>query len=315
MLVDEFWAELPSRYRYNRQLQRQEDRFDDWDCSVAGFEGIRAQDILPELIRRFHFDLFIGFANIIDPFIDRSFGFNFDAEADWDRSFIDRVHARDEMELAAGRIKPTHMYAVMRVGSSEEGVHLPGLSPRQSVRVLRIDRSTKPWRPPQLLRHVTFVNHRLPPANPCPFGCASAATTSSGNGGTRTAAEHDAERGVEYMSKRPDTYCSFQLRFSSITQSLRIVVRQEDVVDVHAHAGFQARQHFEQQVVDVAAGLRDVRGVDEQDVAGVEPPNSPPARAAPVARSRPMPATPRLRNSRGYGSMHVKSTRRRGIGG
>ena len=133
-LVDEFWAELPSRYRYNRQLQRQEDRFDDWDCSVAGFEGIRAQDILPELIRRFHFDLFIGFANIIDPFIDRSFGFNFDAETDWDRSFIDRVHARDEAELATGRIKPTHMFAVMRVGPGEEGVHLPGLSPRQSVR-------------------------------------------------------------------------------------------------------------------------------------------------------------------------------------
>ena len=142
-LVDEFWNELPAPYRFNRQLQRQESRFQDWDCSVSGFEGVRAQDILPELIRRFHFDLFIGFANIIDPFIDRSFGFNFDAEAEWDRSFIDRVHARDEAELAAGRIKPTHMYAVMRVGPGEtEGVHVPGLSPRQSVRFLhRVDRS------------------------------------------------------------------------------------------------------------------------------------------------------------------------------
>lgn len=133
-IVDEFWEELPSRYRFNRQLQRQEDRFSDWDCSVGGFEGIRAQDVLPLLVERFDFDLFAAFANIIDPFIDRSFGANFDPRADWDRAFIDRVHARDEAEIASGRIKPTHMYAVMRPGSGDAKLHLPGLSPRQSIR-------------------------------------------------------------------------------------------------------------------------------------------------------------------------------------
>ena len=133
-IVDEFWNELPDRFRFNRQLRRHEARFEDWDCSVGGFEGIRAQDILPQLLQRFDFELFIGLANVVDPFIDRSFGPNFDADVAWDTAFIDRVHARDEAELAAGRIKPTHMFAVMRPGSGHAELHLPGLSPRQSVR-------------------------------------------------------------------------------------------------------------------------------------------------------------------------------------
>jgi hypothetical protein len=96
------------------QLRRHEELHEYWDCSIAGFEGIRAQDILPLLLVRFEFELFIGYGNLVDPFIDRSFGPHFDANAAWDRDFIDRVHARDEAEMLAGRITPTHRIAVMR---------------------------------------------------------------------------------------------------------------------------------------------------------------------------------------------------------
>ncbi len=113
-IVQEFWKELPADRRYNRQLQRNEATFLDWDCSVAGFEGIRAQDILQLLIQRFDFEFFLGFSNVIDPFIDRSFGHHFDAESAADRAFIDRIHARDEKEILAGNISPTHAMAVMR---------------------------------------------------------------------------------------------------------------------------------------------------------------------------------------------------------
>lgn len=112
-IVQEFWRELPDRYRYNQQLHRQEEVFANWDCSVEGFEGIRAQDILPLLIERFGFRLFIAYGSIVDPFIDRSFGHNFDVNNAWDREFVDRVQARDEAEILAGRVKPTHMLAVL----------------------------------------------------------------------------------------------------------------------------------------------------------------------------------------------------------
>jgi SAM-dependent methyltransferase len=113
-ILHEFWRELPRHYRYNVQLRRHEELLEYWDCSTEGFEGIRAQDILSLLMDRFDFELFVPYGNIIDPFIDRSFGPHFDADAEWDRDFIDRVHARDEAEIHAGRITPTHMMAVMR---------------------------------------------------------------------------------------------------------------------------------------------------------------------------------------------------------
>ena len=112
-IVEEYWRMLPGLYKYNHQLKRRFPSFENWDCSTEGFEGIRAQDILPLLVDRFHFSLFIGFANVIDPFVDRGFGHNFMVTEEWDRSFIDRIHERDEQEMRAGKIKPTHMLAVM----------------------------------------------------------------------------------------------------------------------------------------------------------------------------------------------------------
>jgi SAM-dependent methyltransferase len=113
-IVQEFWKELPQSYRFNQVLLRQEESYLNWDCSTEGFEGVRSQDILPLLLKTFHFQLFVAYGNIIDPFVDRPFGHNFDASVEWDRNFIDRVHERDEQEMLAGRIKPVHMEAVVR---------------------------------------------------------------------------------------------------------------------------------------------------------------------------------------------------------
>lgn len=132
-IVDEFWEELPAAYRYHMQLRRHEPRFLDWDCSTDGFEGVRAQDILSLLVERFDFDLFVGFANVIDPFVDRGFGHHFGVDREWDRGFIDRVHARDEQEILARRITPTHIFAVMTAGAGEHHF-ADGLAPREAVR-------------------------------------------------------------------------------------------------------------------------------------------------------------------------------------
>lgn len=133
-IVQEFWQELPTAYRYNRQLRRQETRFGNWDCSTEGFEGIRAQDILPLAVAKFGFEVFLAYGNLIDPFVDRSFGPHFDAEKDWDRHFIDRVHARDEAEMLAGTISPTHMLAVMRRDRSVKPIVWRNLTPAFCLR-------------------------------------------------------------------------------------------------------------------------------------------------------------------------------------
>jgi SAM-dependent methyltransferase len=132
--VHRFWRELPEACRYNHLLARHEELYENWDCSGEGFEGIRAQDILPLLLERFQFAGFVGFANIIDPFIDRTFGHNFDAESAWSRDFIDRIHQCDERSLAAGVLKPTHMFAAMTVGEPPGRQYSRGLSPQSCVR-------------------------------------------------------------------------------------------------------------------------------------------------------------------------------------
>ena len=133
--VHAFWQELPQDYRYNLMLKRHEEIYENWDCSNEGFEGIRAQDILPLLIERFHFDRFIGFGNVIDPFIDRCFGHAFDPESEWDRDFIDRIHAYDERGFADGSLTPTHMFAVVTGPKRDNPRYSRGLSPEACMRI------------------------------------------------------------------------------------------------------------------------------------------------------------------------------------
>lgn len=129
-----FWDELPENYRYNRLLNRHEEQYINHDCSTEGFEGIRAQDILSLLMERFSFKFFFPFGNIIFVFIDRTFGHNFDADADWDKDFIDRVHACDEACMISGEIKPTSMLTVLTKRETEMVLRHPALTPQHCLR-------------------------------------------------------------------------------------------------------------------------------------------------------------------------------------
>lgn len=132
--VQRFWQELPPAYRYNQQLKRHEASYINWDCSKDGFEGIRAQEVLPLLLARFHVAVFVPFGNVIDIFVDRGFGWNFDADAAWDRDFIDRVHAFDEEGLQRGTLTPTHMLAVLTLDPPAERHYSRGIPPERCVR-------------------------------------------------------------------------------------------------------------------------------------------------------------------------------------
>ena len=134
-MVHEFWLQMPEAYRYNLLLNRAEPLYENWDCSHEGFEGIRAQDVLPLLTRYFKFELFLGFGNVVDIFIDRCFGHHFSADREWDRIFIDRVHARDEQAIASGIITPTHMIAVMSNEEPRTRHYWKGMAPDRFIRV------------------------------------------------------------------------------------------------------------------------------------------------------------------------------------
>jgi len=112
IFVDFFWPMLTERQRNNLQLRRPEPRFIDHDCSTSGFEGIRAQDILPLILAAgFRSHSFLGFGGFIDPFVDRSFGHNFSPAEPDDVFLIRRMGLLNEILLDTGAIKPTMMLA------------------------------------------------------------------------------------------------------------------------------------------------------------------------------------------------------------
>lgn len=134
-LVQAFWSLLDDKHKWNHQLHRTELVYENWDCSIhGGFEGIRSQDVLPLLIKTFHFERFIGFANIITVFIDRGFGHNFDVHNFRDCYFIDFVAQLDDYFIELGKLKPTQMIAAMTKTKLRDPEYYKGLSPEWSIR-------------------------------------------------------------------------------------------------------------------------------------------------------------------------------------
>lgn len=134
-VLRQIWREMPKRYCYNHQLNMVQKRFVNHDCSVDSFEGIRAQDILPLLIKNFHFETFIPFANLILIFIDRGLGPNFDINNPEDIAFIDRIHELDESLMLAGTIQPTQLMAAMQLNPSDTmRLRHPKLTPEFCLR-------------------------------------------------------------------------------------------------------------------------------------------------------------------------------------
>jgi len=133
-LIQLIWHTLPDEKKFNRQFQAQWDDYVNWDCSGEGFEGIRAQDILPLIVERFHFSHFAVAGGLVDPFIDRGIGPNFDIKNKRDLAFIDAMQYLNQLLLEAGVIKPTMMFASVR-NEPCDCKHEKNLTPAFCVRV------------------------------------------------------------------------------------------------------------------------------------------------------------------------------------
>lgn len=109
--LEPFWDRIPRSKRYDRTRGRLETAFIDHDHSMAAFEGIRSQDILPLLVERFGFGTFAPHSCLVIPIVERRFGWNFSADDPDDRAYIDSLDAADQRLLGMGAIKPTQLVA------------------------------------------------------------------------------------------------------------------------------------------------------------------------------------------------------------
>lgn len=118
-IINSIWRFLPDSKKYHHQLRRLQTGFVNWDCSKEGFEGIRSQDILTNLIKRFDFAKFLAYGGLTEVFTSRGFGPNYDADNSDDLAFIDSVETLNVLLIDNGIIKPTQMGAVMTLNSAE----------------------------------------------------------------------------------------------------------------------------------------------------------------------------------------------------
>lgn len=133
--VESIWRDLPDQKKYNHITKRIYPNFINFDCSKEGFEGIRAQDILPLLVERFDFSGFVGEGGVIEVFLDRSFGHNFRSNNEVDRQFVDALELFNSALLSAGKIKPTMMIARMgKIGKCPPTKSCNGITPTRSIR-------------------------------------------------------------------------------------------------------------------------------------------------------------------------------------
>jgi hypothetical protein len=113
-IITALWDTLPDELKYNHHLGVTDFTFNNWDCcSDGGFEGVRAQDILPLLVSRFHFEKFLAAGNLPDIFCDRLYGPNYDPNVPAHTQFIDSIELLNSLLLELGVIKPTMMLAVL----------------------------------------------------------------------------------------------------------------------------------------------------------------------------------------------------------
>lgn len=107
--MQHYWKQLPRRLRKDRALGGAPKVFVNYDHSAGGFEGIRAQDVLPCLLENFDFETCIAFGCLAIAVVDRRFGWNYDVDNAEDRDRIDALAERELALLAAGDLKPTQL--------------------------------------------------------------------------------------------------------------------------------------------------------------------------------------------------------------
>ncbi|MBD2411625.1 hypothetical protein FACHB389_36785 [Nostoc calcicola FACHB-389] len=112
--LESYWNTLPERLKWNAFFKKYDLELPNFDCSKEGFEGIRAQDILPLLNENFQFEVFIPFFSFIGRIIDRVYGHNYNIDPNSlnnDLAILDYMWYLDELFLRLKYLPPTQMFA------------------------------------------------------------------------------------------------------------------------------------------------------------------------------------------------------------
>ena len=113
-LIRRLWPMLPADRQYDHIFARPMPRFQDWDCAIQGFEGVRAQDILRLIAERFDAARFVAWGGLSETFLNYRTAPSFDPADATDRIFLSRIQQLESALLEARCTTPTEMAAEFR---------------------------------------------------------------------------------------------------------------------------------------------------------------------------------------------------------
>jgi SAM-dependent methyltransferase len=120
-LVRAIWATLPEALRFDHVRGRPDRWYEDWDYATEGFEGQRAQDVLPLLLQRFVPERAHVWGCLVEMLIGDCFAANFNPDVPEHAAYIDRVQQLEDRILEARLTTPTAIFGVFRPQGVERG--------------------------------------------------------------------------------------------------------------------------------------------------------------------------------------------------
>lgn len=110
-LCNRLWKCAPKELKHSHSLNQHVAERVQLDGPTEGDGGPRAQQILPLLNRSFRFKDFATFYSLVNRFVDRDFGPNFDTSNSLHRNFLDLIWEYDNYCLEKKILKPTQIIA------------------------------------------------------------------------------------------------------------------------------------------------------------------------------------------------------------
>ncbi|MFA7290300.1 MAG: methyltransferase domain-containing protein [Melioribacteraceae bacterium] len=132
--VQMIWNNLDEKYRYNAYSKEYDQEVMDHDCSSEGFEGIRAEDIVPLLNNYFDFDTYLPFSFIISRFIDRAYGHNYNVENSKDIEVINKIIDLEIKVTKENKFSATQAFIKLKNKNSVEKLKYLFQTPEETIK-------------------------------------------------------------------------------------------------------------------------------------------------------------------------------------
>lgn len=174
------WHRLPEQYRQDHVWHQPMPHFQDWDCAIEGFEGVRAQEVLPLLAEQFVPSRLLAWGGVLETFTSDRAGPGFHPESSpQDKAFLQAVSDWQDGLLARRATTPTEFCGEFRPRASgftpsaaaQEALRLALRRPGEVFPVVPVPDFPMPWPAPAAPQPAPLPLGEITPAMLVQAGC------------------------------------------------------------------------------------------------------------------------------------------------